>query len=198
MNSIKPLSHPDAAVRKEGLDGLVRALEDAQRYGASSVLLVPGIVTKEVSYDDCFKLSIAEIRKALPVAKKLGVKIAIENVWNNFITKPEQAKAYLDALDSPPVGWHFDIGNTLRYSAPETWILVLGQRILKLHFKEYSKRIGFGVRFFEGENNWKAIMQALDKAGYQGWGITEQPGDQAKDAATLKDLSRRMDKVLAT
>jgi hexulose-6-phosphate isomerase len=193
----KPLSHPDATVRKEALDGLVRSLKDAKLYGASSVLLVPGIVNKEVSYDDCFKRSLVEIRKAIPLAKELGVKIAIENVWNNFITKPEQAKAYLDAIDSPQVGWHFDIGNTIRFSPPENWIPVLGQRILKLHFKEYSKRIGFGVRFFEGDNNWRAIMLALDKVGYQGWAITEQPGDQAKDAATLKELSRRMDKVLA-
>jgi hexulose-6-phosphate isomerase len=194
----KPLSDPDPKVRKQGLAGLLRALEDAKHYGASSVLFVPGKVTKEVSYDDCFKRSVAEIRNAIPKAKELGVKIAIENVWNDFITKPEQAKAYLDAIDSPHVGWHFDIGNTLRYSPPETWIPVLGKRILKLHFKEYSKRLRFNVKFLDGDNNWQAIMQALDKVGYDGWGITEQPGNQAKDAATLKELSRRMDKILAS
>jgi hexulose-6-phosphate isomerase len=194
----KPLSHPDAAVRKEGLEGLLRTLRDAKRYGATSVLLVPGRVNKEVSYDDCFKRSIAEIRKAIPLAQELGVKIAIENVWNDFITKPEQARAYLDEIDSPQVGWHFDIGNTLRYSPPETWIPVLGKRILKLHIKEYSKRIGFGVRFLEGDNNWPAIMKELDKVGYQGWGISEQPPNQARDAASLKNLSERMDRVFAS
>jgi hexulose-6-phosphate isomerase len=201
----KPLSDPNPDVRKQGLDGLMRALRDAKRYGASSVLFVPGKVTEKVSYDDCFKRSVAEIKKAIPLAKELGVKIAIENVWNDFITKPDQAKAYLDAIDSPQVGWHFDIGNTLRYSQPETWIPVLGKRILKLHFKEYSKRLGeyrkgdgFKVKFLDGDNNWPAIMKALDKVGYDGWGITEQPGDQARDAATLKELSRRLDKILAS
>jgi hexulose-6-phosphate isomerase len=194
----KPLSHPDAKVRKEGLEGLLRALKDARRYGATSVLLVPGIVNKEISYDDCWKRSIAEIRKAIPVAKDLGVKIAIENVWNEFITRPEQAKAYLDEIDSPQVGWHFDIGNTLRYSPPQTWIPILGKRILKLHFKEYSKRIRFDVKFLEGDNHWPAIMKALRQVGYNGWGITEQPGNQSQDAAGLKDLSRRMDRLLAS
>jgi hexulose-6-phosphate isomerase len=126
------------------------------------------------------------------------VRIAVENVWNNFITKPEQALAFLEELNSPQVGWHFDIGNAVRFSPPETWIPVLGKRILKLHFKEYSQFNQFRVRFFEGDNNWPAIMKALDDAGYQGWGISEQPGDQAKDAATLKDLSERMDRVFAT
>ena len=193
----KPLSHPDAKVRRQGLEGVLQALKDAKRYGATSVLLVPGVVNKDVSYDDCFKRSIAEIRKALPLAGEVGVKLAIENVWNNFITKPEQAKEYLDAIDSPHVGWHFDIGNTIRYSPPETWIPVLGKRILKLHIKEYSKVKGFGVKLFEGDNRWPAIMKALDAAGYKGWGISEQPGNQSRDADTLKDLAARMDRAFA-
>jgi L-ribulose-5-phosphate 3-epimerase len=198
----KPLSSPDENVRREGLEGLLQALKDAQRYGASSVLLVPGRVikekNKEVTYDDCWQRSIAEIRKAVPTAEKLGVKIAIENVWNDFVTKVDQAMGYLDAIGSPMVGWHFDIGNVVRFSPPETWIPVLGKRILKLHIKEYSQFKKFSVRFFEGDNHWPAIMKALDEAGYQGWGITEQPGDQAKDADSMKDLSERFDKILAS
>ena len=194
----KPLSHPDERVRRESLEGLLQALRDAKRYGATSVLLVPGIVTQSVSYDDCFKRSVAEIRKAVPTSQELGVKIAVENVWNNFITKPEQAKEFLDAIDSPQVGWHFDIGNCIRYGPAEAWIPVLGKRILKLHIKEYSQFKKFDVHLLEGDNHWPAIMKALDAAGYQGWGISEQPGGQAKDDATLKDLSGRMDRVFAS
>lgn len=197
----KPLSHPDANVRREGVEGLEQALKDAKRYGASSVLLVPGRVTKDVDYDECFKRSVAEIRKLVPTAEELGVKLAIENVWNDFIIKADQATAFLEAINSPMVGWHFDIGNVVKYSPPETWIPVLGKRILKLHVKEWGKlkpNNGFGVRFFDGDNNWPAIMKALDDVGYQGWGITEQPGDQTKDADSMKDLSGRFDKILAS
>src|SRR5437868_3329406 len=108
---VKSLSAPDEATRKLGLDGLMQSLQDAHAYGAGSVLLVPGIVRDGVSYEECWDRSIVEIKKAIPVAKKLGVKISIENVGNNFITKPEQAMAYLDAINSDWVGWHFDIGN---------------------------------------------------------------------------------------
>src|SRR6266508_75420 len=119
------LSHPDPAAREKGLEGLRQALRDAKKYGATSVLLVPGVARNGVTYDQCFERSVAEIRKAIPLARELDVKIAIENVWNDFITKPEQAKQFLDAIDSPYVGWHFDIGNAVRYSPPETWIPVL-------------------------------------------------------------------------
>lgn len=193
-----PLSSPDPKVRQAGVEGLQRALQDANRYGATSVLLVPGRVAKDVTYDDCFKRSVAEIRKLLPIAAELNVKIAIENVWNDFITKPEQAVAFMDELNSPQVGWHFDIGNVIRYGAPETWIPVLGKRILKLHIKEYGKAKGFGVKLFDGDNNWPAIMKALDDVGYTGWGISEQPGDQSKNADALTDLAGRMDKAFAS
>jgi hexulose-6-phosphate isomerase len=194
----QPLSHPDEGIRRAAVEGVQQALKDAKRYGATSILLVPGRVNKDATYDECWKRSIAEIRKVIPLAKELDVKIAIENVWNDFITKPEQAKAYLDEIDSPQVGWHFDIGNCLRYSPSETWIPVLGKRILKLHIKEYNRVNQFRVKLLEGDNSWPAIMKALDEVGYQGWGISEQPGNQAQDAATLKDLSERMDKVFAS
>src|SRR6185436_7099405 len=76
----KTLSDPDEMVRAEGLEGWKQALRDAKRYGGSSVLLVPGVARKGVSYQECSDRSIAEIRKAIPLAAELGVKIAVENV----------------------------------------------------------------------------------------------------------------------
>ena len=193
----KPFSDPNPAARELGLEGLKTSLQDAKQYGATSVLLVPGVVNDKVTYDECFQRSIVEIRKAIPMAQELGVKIAIENVWNNFITKPEQAVRYLEEINSPHVGWHFDIGNVLRYGPPQEWIPALGKHILKLHIKGFSQAKRFSVKLEEGDNNWPAIMKALDAVGYAGWGISEQPGDQAKDAASLKELSDSMSRIFA-
>lgn len=201
----KPLSDPAPPVRQVGYDGLVLSLQDAKAYGASSVLLVPGVVKAGVTYEECFKRSVEEVKKAAVVAKDLGVKIAIENVWNNFITTPQQAVDYLDAIDSKWVGWHFDIGNVGRYSPAETWIPLLGKRILKLHIKEFNTKAmtedkpgaGFGFKLMDGDNNWPAIMKALDKVGYKGWGISEQSGTQANSVETASDLAARMDKIFA-
>ena len=192
------LSHPDPSARAKGLEGLRQALRDAKRYGATSVLLVPGVARDGVTYEQCWERSIAEIRKAIPLAEELGVKIAVENVGNNFITTPEEAKRYLEEINSPTVGWHFDIGNMIRLNPAETWPPVLGKRILRLHIKEYGKGKGFNVQFFEGDNNWPAIMKALDDIGYDGWGITEQPKEQTKDLESLKAFSERLDRVFAS
>ena len=46
-----PLSSPDSGIRRQGIDALHTAIEDARFYGTDTVLLVPGIVNGEVSYD---------------------------------------------------------------------------------------------------------------------------------------------------
>jgi hexulose-6-phosphate isomerase len=209
---VKPLSASDEATRQLGLDGLLLSLRDAHAYAAGSVLLVPGIARDGVSYDQCWERSIVEIKKALPLAKDLGVKISIENVGNNFITTPEQARGYLDAINSEWVGWHFDIGNVgAKYGPAERWIQVLGKRINRIHVKDFSTNTkpaaasaSSGVareerpKLMNGETNWPAVMNALDRAGYQGWAISEQPNSQAADVQTARDLAERMDKIFAS
>ena len=200
----KPLSDPNPKVREEGLEALKQTLRDAKRYGATSVLLVPAVVNKEVSYNDAYRRSHDEIAKAVPLAEELGVKIAIENVWNQFLLSPLEAARYVDEFNSPAVGWHFDVGNVITFGWPEQWIRILGKRIQKLHIKEYSRKKrdneglwkGFQVPFLEGDNDWPAIMKALDDIGYNGWGIAEQGGGDTLEG--LKDLSTRMTKIFAS
>jgi L-ribulose-5-phosphate 3-epimerase len=82
------LSDPDPKIREEGVAAMKLSLEDAAAYGADTVLLVPGRVTESVSYDECWTRSVEEIKKLIPLAISLKVKIAIENVWNNFLLSP--------------------------------------------------------------------------------------------------------------
>ena len=117
------------------------ALRDAKTVGADTVLLVPGVVNKDVTYEQCFERSQAEVKKALPLAEKLKVPIAIEVVWNNFITKPEQLIEYVDSFKSEYVGAYFDCSNMIKYGVPPAdWIRKLGKRMLKFDFKGYSKK----------------------------------------------------------
>src|SRR5579883_719123 len=200
----KPLSHPDPKVREAGLEALKQTLRDAKRYGATSVLLVPGVVNKEISYQDAYTRSQAEIRKAVPLAEELGVKIAIENVWNQFLLSPLEAARYVDEFNSPAVGWHFDVGNIINYGFPEQWIRILGKRIAKLHIKEYSRAkrdkegpsAGFRTPLLTGDNDWPAVMAALDAVGYTGWGIAEQVGANSPEG--LRAISTAMDQIFAS
>jgi L-ribulose-5-phosphate 3-epimerase len=196
-----PLSDPDPKVREMGIEALKVTLEDASAYGADTILLVPGKVTDSVTYDQCWNRCIEEIRKVIPMAEKLKVKIALENVWNNFLISPMEAVSYVDQFKSPYIGWYFDCGNILVYGWPEQWIRILDKRLAKVHIKEFSRKIadkqgkgaGFDVKLLEGDVNWQAVMKSLDDIGYHGWTTIEQPGGDTREG--LKDLCDRLAKI---
>jgi hexulose-6-phosphate isomerase len=195
-----PLSHPDPAIRKQCSDSVIESMNDCKMYGGTTVLLVAGVVNEKISYADAYKRTQAEIKKLLPHAEKTGIKIAIENVWNNFLISPVEAARYVDEINHPLLGWYFDIGNILRYGWPEHWIETLDKRIMKLDVKEYSRKKqndeglwkGFDVELMEGDNNWPVIIQALEKIGYNGWASAEVPGG---DRQRLKVIIDRMNKI---
>lgn len=199
----KTLSDADPKVREAGLEGLRAALRDCKTYGGTTVLLVPAVVNKNVTYADAYRRSQDEIRKVLPLARELGIKIAIENVWNHFLLSPVEAARYIDEFESPMIGMHFDVGNIVNYGWPEHWIAALDKRILKLDIKEFSRAKrdkeglwkGFSVELLEGDCDWPAVMKALDAIGYKGWGCLEVPGG---DLARLKFLSERLDRIYAS
>lgn len=199
-----PLSSPDANVRKEGVEGMIVALEDAKAYNTDAVLLVPGKVDDTVSYDDCWSRSTEEIKKLIPVAEKLKVKICIENVWNNFLLSPLEAARYVDQFNSKYVGSYFDIGNIQNYGWPDQWIKILGPRIFRIHIKEFSKEMadkegrwkGFSPKLTEGDINWKKVMASIKEAKYHPWLTIEHHGGESPEG--LKDLRQRLDKIIAS
>jgi L-ribulose-5-phosphate 3-epimerase len=194
-------SDPDPAVRAAGLEALRTAIKDAAFYGADTVLVVPGAVRdpKNENYEQCWERSQAEIKKAIPQAKDANVKIAIEVVWNLFITQPDQLVKYVDDFQDPTVGAYFDISNMIRFGfPPQEWIRKLGKRMLKFDFKAY-KHANFmngtspWVKIGDGDEPWPQVHKALADVGYTGWATSEVGGG---DRAELKDIAARMDKVL--
>ncbi len=197
-----PLSHPDQATRDRGRAGIETAIADCKRYGGDTVLVVPGVVNKQISYAQCYERSQRELRKVLPHAEDAGVRIGMENVWNKFLLSPLEAAGYVDELQSDAVGWYFDVGNIVNYGWPEHWIETLGSRIVKLDIKEYSRTKrdeeglwrGFSVELLEGDCDWPAVMKALDAVGYRGWATAEIPGG-GEDR--LRDIATRMQRIFA-
>ncbi len=197
-----PLSHPDSAVRAECVESMKVALKSCKKYGGTTVLLVPGVVDEKVSYDEAYTRSQEEIRKLLPMAEKTGIKIAIENVWNNFLISPMEAARYIDEFDSEMIGWYFDVGNIIRYGWADQWVRILGKRIMKVDVKEYSRKkqkeegiwAGFDVKLGQGDSDWANVNKALKEVGYQGWGSAEVPGGDRK---RLQEISENMDKIYA-
>jgi hexulose-6-phosphate isomerase len=199
----KPLSDPNPEVRKQCIDSVAQSLQEAKDFGGDAVLVVPGVVNEKVSYEQAYVTAMNSIRELIPYAEKTGIQIALENVWNNFLISPVEARRFVDEINHPLVGWYFDVGNILRYGWPEHWIKTLNSRIIKLHIKEFSRKImndeglrkGFQANLLEGDNNWPVVMQAVREINYTGgWIIAEVSGG---DRNRLKNISERMDKIIS-
>jgi hexulose-6-phosphate isomerase len=188
-------SDPDPAVRAQALRNMETAMRDAKRVGADSVLLVPGKVTnaETESHDQVWERSIVEIRKLVPLAKELRIRILIENVGNGFCAEPRLFARYIDEIGSEWVGAHFDIGNHIRVSPPAEWIQVLGRRIGKLDTKDRKKTGGKSVEIGDGDADWPAVRAALAAIHYQGWVAAEVTGG---DRQRLAEILRRMNLTL--
>jgi len=198
-----PLSDPSPEVRKQIIHSVAQSMQEAKDFGGDTVLVVPGVVNEKVSYEQAYITSLNTVRELIPYAEKTGIQIALENVWNNFLISPLEAKRFVDEINHPLIGWYFDIGNVLRYGWPEQWIKTLNSRIMKLHIKEYSRELmntkglweGFNVNLLEGDNNWPVVMKAVSEINYKGgWLTAEVSGG---DRTRLKDVSERMDKIIA-
>ena len=189
-----PLSSGDPQVVAQSIRGMETSLRNAKLWGADAVLLVPAVVDPKTTYSQAWERSQSEIRKLIPLAKELGVVIAIEEVWNKFLlTAPDFAR-YVDEFRSPWIRAYFDVGNVVMYGFPQEWIRTLGNRILKFHLKDFKYDTRQFVPLHEGSIDWTEVRRAIGEINFSGFLTVELSGG---DEAYLREVSRRVDRILS-
>ena len=183
----------DAAEREQCCRSLRRSLEIAGTLGVDGVLLHPGQLTAEGTYEEAWNDLRDALRKMAEVAEANGVTIGVENVWNKFLLSPREAAEFVDEVGSPWVGIYLDTANMMAYGYPEHWIRGLGQRIAKVHLKDFKRSDHAFVNLLDGDTDWPAVMAELRNAGYDSTLIHEVGGDHS----TLVDLGERMRRIVA-
>jgi L-ribulose-5-phosphate 3-epimerase len=197
-----PFSSADPKVVETSLEGARTSIRNAHLWGAGTVLLVPAVVDAHTSYRDAYTRSQTAIRKLIPLAEELNVTLCLEEVWNKFLLSPLEFAKYIDEYQSPRIRAYFDVGNVVLYGYPQDWIRTLGNRIAKLHIKDFSFRhdpvaknlVAKWVGLGEGDIDWNAIYQSLKDIGYQGTATVELDGG---DPAYLKEVCRRFGLILS-
>src|SRR5262249_24593796 len=153
----------------------------------------------EVGSQETWDRYTAALKEVMAEAEGARVFLNPENVSNMFLLSPLEMRSFVDQFASPWIGTHFDTGNVMPYGYPEDWILTLGQRIKRIHFKDYkiSTRTepGRSVDLMEGDVNWPAVMAALVKVGYKGF-ISPEIGHKPEQPDQLKRVSKALDKIL--
>lgn len=170
------------------------ALQACKTLGTDAMLLVPGRVTPDIRYADAYERSQRNIKPLLADAERIGIVIALENVWNSFLLSPLEFARYVDEFNSPWLQAYFDVGNVVYIGWPQDWIRTLGKRIRKIHLKDFNRREHAWKPLREGDVDWPEVRRALGEVGYDGWVTPELKGG---DEAYLRDVSERVDKIIA-
>ena len=184
-----------------------KQLQVASWLGCDTILVVPGAVNvafeqdgEIVDYDVAYERALSALKELAPVAEELKVSIAIENVWNKFLLSPLEMRQIIDEVNSPYVGSYFDVGNVVYCGYPEQWVKILGNRIKKIHFKDYRKNVGSLDGFVDllaGDVDYKGVMKAIADIGYDNWVTAEMLPPYAQYPETiLYNTSNAMDKIL--
>ncbi len=191
-----PLSSADRATVEKSMDGMKTSLQNARDLAADTVLLVPAVVDAKTRYAEAYVRSQRQIRALLPLAEELGVVIAIEEVWNKFLLSPIEFARYVDEFNTPHVQAYFDVGNVVLYGYPQDWIRTLGERIKKVHIKDFKveKSTWQWTNLYDGAVDWPEVHKAFGEIGYSGWFTAELGGG---DAEYLRDVAKRMDRIIA-
>ncbi|MGI5899226.1 MAG: sugar phosphate isomerase/epimerase family protein [Christensenellales bacterium] len=170
------LTSNDAQVREKAKNIVKKQLQVAKWLGCNDILVVPGLVSGDVDYETAYNRAFEALNELKHDAETLQVAIGVENVWNKFLLSPLEMRDFIDKIDSSYVGVYFDVGNVLYSGYPEQWIRILSGRIRKVHFKDFSTKIGNITGFVDllsGDVDYPAVKKALDDIGYDGWVTAE-------------------------
>ncbi|HML47371.1 MAG TPA: sugar phosphate isomerase/epimerase family protein [Clostridia bacterium] len=201
-----PFSADDPSVRAKAHEIASFQLKAARLLGVGCILVVPGCVgadfikgAKVVPYETVYNRALEAMKALVPVAEAQGVVVGVENVWNKFLLSPLEMRRFIDEVGSPWVQAYLDVGNILAVGYPEHWIPVLGKRIARVHCKDFKVSVGNINGFCDllaGDVNFPAVVEELQKVGYEGYITAEMGGYRHYSDQIVYNTSASMDRFL--
>jgi len=165
----------------------------AQQLGGTGILVVPGGHNEKNSLKAAYDRSFETLSALKAEIDDQDVKVGVENVWNNFFASPFDMARFIDSLGAKNIGAYFDVGNVMIFSDPVHWIEILGNRIVKIHVKDFLKsgwNAGTFVNLLEGSVPFERVVPALRAVGYDGY-LTAELSAMPKTPEYLYDITVR-------
>ena len=209
------------AIRQKAIDVLKRQIDIAHELGVNAVLALPGFVEmgfavnelhpstntieldeyypsmEIIQYDVAYERSLTGFKSISEYAHSANVIVCIENIWSKFLISPMEMRNFIDEINSPNIASYLDVGNVNPFGIPSHWIKILGDRIKRVHVKDYKNGFlsleGF-VNLTKGDIDFKIITDALLSINYEGWITAEVNVDPLNPEEIAKNASLAMDK----
>ena len=207
---VEGLSSTDAAVRAQNLDYFEAGCKIGKKFEAPMVNIVapwprelkgptnylpryydlpepkPGEkfhidIAEGFDWDKVWEAYIDATKGCLERAKAQGMKLTIEHHTHTIIPDAVSFLRLWDAVKDPALGYNLDTGWTLsQREYPPVAIHKVGRRLMNVHARDIDGLMRRFVHFGEGVMDFKAVVEALKRVGYDGFVSIEQdkyPGD---------------------
>lgn len=209
-------------IRERAKTVLKQEIDIACAIGAPAVLALPGFVSMNFSvnelhpaadtsdplgyhpasevihYADAYNRAVEGYQEAASYAEAAGIVICVENIWSGFLLSPLEMRDFIDAVGSRYVRAYFDVGNVRPQGFPEQWIQILGERIERVHCKDFAGSVQSPDCFvppLAGQINFDAVARALKSIGYNGWVTAEVSVNPQAPRYIAQTASKALDEI---
>ena len=166
---------PGAADRQVRIDHTIDALKLAADFSAKTLSIQPGgpMIGTGLTFEQAGQRFADALDVVLPAARDLGVVIAIEPEPGLLIQNVEEFERFKQQYYAaePHIAMNCDLGHL--YCVGDDPVSVIerySHHIAHVHLEDIgANHVHQHLPLGQGAMNIPAILQALDKAGYEGW-----------------------------
>jgi sugar phosphate isomerase/epimerase len=174
----RALNSTDLHVREKNLATYRGLLEFCAAARVYSIMILPGVIQKGVSRDEALDISAAEMRTMNTLALETGVLLAYEPHVESILESPGEILDFVKRV--PDIKLVLDYGHCVSLGYKQNDIDPLAPYAGHVHLRQASTG-KIQARWTDGEIDFKAVMELLEKTGYEGYVTLEYEHDEFWD-----------------
>lgn len=169
------VSAKDNDVRKESIGRIIDSLTLAEFAPVGAAVVHTG-GPDEKEDGGTFDRIFYSLEEILPVSRELGVKIALENITNDF-SRGHRIAAFIEESRLEGVGCCYDCGHATLYGRMLEELEEMAGQLITTHIHDTSDGLDNHLLPFEGEIDWDALAAKFAEIDYRGDLIIESKDD---------------------
>lgn len=163
-----PFASPVPRLREAAIAEVESALPHFVAAGAALVNVHPdpGRRTVGIGAEQILAWNVAAFARLADTAQSHGLRLMVENIPEHFATVAD-LRALLDA--HPTIGFHLDIAHAqVRGNRAQEFLTAFGERLAHVHLSDNTSRADDHLPLGAGRLDWKRLVRALKRTGYDG------------------------------